>query len=293
VDNLLGDSQQFRRKEIIKYRENRENIIQSVEIDLTEIPDQSRQNIESKITYLKHINTEHKKIFKFEGANKLVYKTEILLPKVNKNRLNVLMVFGNPAVHSIVEGMFFSYERTRTEGKWREHRFWTALRDCEVLKFKRNTENPTPQNIKKINDYKRDCLLSGRYQSDFNIFLLPYFSFPTPASGEYNGVNGIPKIVGKHIFARMKEFEFRRFERIILYNDIKNIICFQKSALREIKRTKCEQISNVLSNPVYKIDDALKHVTLYTAGPTRYLYTNKAKKILEAILSDIKKNRIG
>lgn len=62
MDNLLGESHQFGRKEIIQYRENRENIIQSVEIDLTEIPDQSRQNIESKITYLKHINTEHKVI---------------------------------------------------------------------------------------------------------------------------------------------------------------------------------------------------------------------------------------
>ena len=168
-----------------------------------------------------------------------------------------------------------------------------ALRDCEVLKFKRNIENPTPQNIKKINDYKRDCLLSGRYQSDFNIFLLPYFSFPTPASGKYNGVNGIVRIFEKHTFARMKEFEFRRFKRIILCNDIKNIICFQKSALKEIKRTKYEQVSNILNNPVYKIDDALKHVTLYTAEPTRYLHTSKAKKILKDILSDIKKNKIG
>ena len=51
----------FGRKEMVKYREDRENIIQSVEIDLTEIPDQSRQNIESKITYLNYISAEHKK----------------------------------------------------------------------------------------------------------------------------------------------------------------------------------------------------------------------------------------
>jgi len=203
------------------------------------------------------------------------------------------MVFGNPAIHSVAEKMFFSYERTRVEGKWREHRFWRALRDCEVLKFKRNTENPTPQNIKKINDYKRNCLLSGEYQSDFNIFLLPYFSFPTPASGKYNGVNGIVKIVGKHIFTRMKEFEFQRFEKIVLNNDIKNIICFQKSALEEIKRTKYKQVNNILNNPVYKINDALKHLTLYTMEPTRYLYTNKAKKTLQGILFDIRKNKIG
>ena len=278
---------------MVKYREDRKNIIQSVEIDLTEIPDQSRQNIESKITYLNYISAEHKKIFEFKGRDKLVYKTEILLPKVNKNRLNVLMVFGNPAIHSVIEKMFFSYERTRTEGKWREHRFWRALRDCEVLKFKRNIENPTPQNIKKINDYKGDCLLNGEYQSNFNIFLLPYFSFPTPASGKYSGVNGIKKILGKHIFTGMKEFEFQRFKRIALDNDIKNIICFQKSALKEIKWRGYKQVNNILNNPVYKMDDALKRLTLYSMEPTRYLYTNEAKKILEGILFDIRKNKMG
>ena len=55
---------------MVKYRENRKNIIQSVEIYLTEIPDQSRQNIESKITYLNYISAEYKKIFKFEGEKK-------------------------------------------------------------------------------------------------------------------------------------------------------------------------------------------------------------------------------
>jgi hypothetical protein len=263
---------------MIKYRENKGDIIQNVEIDLTEIPDQIRQDLESKITkYLKYIDTEHKNIFEYEEGNKLVYKTEVLLPKVNKSRLNVLMVFGNPAIHSVRERMFFSYERTQSEGKWREHRFWRALKDSKILKFSRNAENPTSQNIKKINDYKRDCLLNGRYESDFNTFFLPYFSFPTPASGEYSGVNGIIRAVGKDMFARMKEFEFRRFEGIVLCNDIKNVICFQKSVLKEIKQTKYEQ-----------------NGTLYTATPTRLIHTNKGKKTLEDILSNIRtKNKIG
>jgi len=173
---------------MIKYQENRNDIIQSVEIDLTEILTQSRQDLESKITkYLKH---EGKSIFQFEAGKKLVYETEVLIPKINKDRLNVLMVLGNPAVHSVAEGMFFSYERRRrkeNEETWIEHRFWRALRECEVLKFNRkfnrNIEKPTSENIGEINDYKRDCLLNGKYDSDFNIFLLPYFSFPTPASG--------------------------------------------------------------------------------------------------------------
>ena len=277
---------------MIKYQENRNDIIQRVEIDLTEIPAQSRQDLDSRIAeYLKHIDDEHKNIFKFEVGNKLVYKTEVLTPKVNKSRLNILMVVGNPAVHSVAEGMFFSYERRRTkEGKetWLEHRFWRALRECEVLKFNENVEKPTPENIEKINKYKRHCLLKGDYISKFNIFLLPYFSFPTPSS---YGVKGIKEIVGTDIFEKMKGCEFNRFKRIVLGNDIKYVICFQKTdAGKEIiGKGGGKQVSNILPDyPVYELGESLKHVVLYTAPPTRRLHINKDKKILEGILSDIR-----
>jgi len=279
---------------MIKYREeNRNDITQRVEIDLTEIPHESRKDLKNKVG--KYLKYKGKNIFNFKDRNKLVYETEVLIPKVNKNRLNVLMVLGNPAVHSVAERMFFSYEGA--EGKWREHRFWRALRECKVLKFNSDLGKPTLQNVEKINACKRDWLLNGKYDSDFNIFLLPYFSFPTPSSTrECNGVAGIRKIVGGKIFREMKELEFRRFKGIILGNDIKNVMCFQKTnVLKEIKqRTKCEQVKSILNAPVYKIDIALKHVTLYYAGSTRLLHTDEGKKMLKGIVADIKaKNKVG
>jgi len=278
---------------MIKYRENRNDITQRVEIDLTGICEQSRQDLESKVT--KYLKYKGKNIFNLEAGNKLIYKTEVLIPKVNKNRTSILMALGNPAVHSVAERMFFSYEGA--EGKRREHRFWRALRDCGVLKFRKDVKESTTEN----NDYKRFCLLNGEYESKFNIFLLPYFSFPTPASRprQYSGVSGITEIVGKEIFKEMKEFEYQRFKGIVLCNDIKNVICFQKTnVLKEIKqRTKCEQVKSILNDPhypVYKLDDTLKYVTLYYAGSTRLLHTNKGKDILKGIVSDIRtKNRIG
>ena len=217
----------------------------------------------------------------------------MLIPKTNKDRPNLLIVLGNPAIHSVVEGMFFSYEGV--EGRRREHRFWRALRECAVLNFKEDMEKPIPEN----NEHKRSLLLNGEYEGDFNIFFLPYFSFPTPSSGACSGVTGIRKIVGKQIFEEMKEFEFQRFRDIILYNNIENVLCFQKTdVLREIKkRTNCEQVNSILNNPdypVYEIDIASKRVTLYYAGPTRLLLSNKSKEILKNIVADIKvKNQIG
>ncbi len=147
---------------MIKYRENRDNITQSIEI---EVPGHCRQEIESKIN---DIDPKHK-IFNFEAGNKIVYKTEVLIPKVTRrDRLNLLMVLGNPAIHSVAEKMFFSYEKTRN-GK-REHRFWKALRYLEILKFDISVEKPTPEN----NRYKRDCLLNGNYCSEFKLpYLIP------------------------------------------------------------------------------------------------------------------------
>jgi len=277
---------------MIKYRENRNDIIQRVEIDLTRITVEDRQDIKRR---LDEVLNEYDNILEYDGrSNKLIYKTEVLIPKtINSGKLNLLMVLGNPAVHSVAERMFFSYEKTRAEGRWKEHRFWRALRDCGVLRFCEDIEEPTPKNIEKINSYKRDCLLNGKYESDFNIFLLPYFSFPTPSD---SGVDGIRKIVGKEIFKEMKKFEFQRFENIVSGNGIKNVICFQKTnAGKEIiQKAEGKQRGNILNYPVYKIDIASKQVTLYSSAPTRRLHTDKGKKILKCIVADIrKKNRIG
>jgi len=281
---------------MITYRENRNDIIQTVEIDLIGI---TIKDIKRK---LDEVLNEYNCILEYnDKSNRLVYKTEVLIPKTtNSSKLNIMMVLGNPAIHSVAERMFFSYEETRVERKWREHRFWRALRECEVLKFNRNIESPTCENIDNINRYKRDCILNRDYISDFNIFMLPYFSFPTPASGPYNGVNGIRKIVGKEIFnGEMKKFEFQRFENIVLGNDIKNVICFQRTAKEEIiERAQGKPIGNILNNPdnpVYELGNTLKHVTLYTAKPTRLIHTNQGKEILKGIVADIKaknKNRL-
>jgi len=117
---------------MITYQENRNDITQSVEIDLKEI---TKQDIVSMIN---EIDPEYD-IFKLKTGNKLVYKTEVLIPKtINNNKINLLLVFGNPAIHSVAERMFFSYERTQNKNKFKEHRFWKASRCCDILKFNRD-----------------------------------------------------------------------------------------------------------------------------------------------------------
>ena len=46
-------------------------------------------------------------------GNKLIYRSEQLIPTKRDNRLPLLMVFGNPATHSVEAGMFFSFNMER------------------------------------------------------------------------------------------------------------------------------------------------------------------------------------
>ena len=255
---------------MIKYHRNVDNIIQFVDIDLTRLTDEDRKQLDAGITtYLNHIPVEYRNIYNYNKGNRLVYETEVLLPKANRKRKNLLIVLGNPAVHSVAEKMFFSYQKTRTIGKWREHRFWKALAECGVLQFCEIPESPTVDNIKKINDYKATSLLNGVYKSDFNISLLPFFSFPTPASGEYSGVNGIARILGRRLFKELKKFEAERFERIVMSNNITHVICFHKPSWEEIMKLNYER------------------VRMCYVGSTRLILSGNGKQQLLDALSDV------
>ena len=73
----------------------------------------------------------NKKIFNREG-DYLICQSEQLIPTKLDNRPPLLLVLGNPASHSVKEGMFFSFE-----GDKKEHRFWKdILAKAGVLKLR-------------------------------------------------------------------------------------------------------------------------------------------------------------
>jgi len=276
-------------------------IIYTEEINLGVLSEEARNSLNLRLA-------EYKKLFGLNlrveiNENSLVYDTEILIPaKKQQDRTNLLLVLGNPAIHSVSEGMFFSYERTRAPGRWREHRAWKAFQDCGIVKFKESDEvdihKPDVENIKAINAYKQYCLLNTEYESAFNIFMLPYFSFPTPASGKYNGVLGIKKLFGPELFRKTEELEFQRFKNIVLTHNLKYVICFQKDSFNEImerietkgSRDHLTEYSNL---QLYKIcigyidDKDLHDIFLYQAPPTRRLLGKKGKEALCGIVSNI------
>jgi len=128
--------------------------------------------------------------------------------------------------------------------------------------------------------------------------MLPYFSFPTPASGKYNGVLGIKKLFGTELFRKTEELEFQRFKNIVLTHNLKYVICFQKDSFNEIRErieTKCSQghLTECSNLQLYKkcigfIDgNGSREILLYQAPPTRRLLGKKGKEALCGIVSNI------
>jgi len=77
-----------------------------------------RERFNKKWKDFKESDPCNKEIFERKG-DRLKYQSEQLIPSKPDDRPSLLLVLGNPASHSVKEGMFFSFE-----GNKKEHRFW-------------------------------------------------------------------------------------------------------------------------------------------------------------------------
>lgn len=93
------------------------------EIDLKKLLPVPKQRERFNIKWNNFLESDphNKEIFALEG-DRLKYQSEQLIPSKPDDRPSLLLVLGNPASHSVKEGMFFSFE-----GNKKEHRFWKHI----------------------------------------------------------------------------------------------------------------------------------------------------------------------
>lgn len=199
-----------------------------------------------------------------ELKSSLTYQSEQLIPTKRDSRPPVLFVFGNPAIHSIKNGMFFS-----SEGKnGREHRFWKSIlpkAGVEGLNFNGEEDERNKQRLR--------ALLDLNYKASIRIGLCVFISFPSAASGEYSGIQGVKKLFGSKAIAELLKHEKERVLSVIkkfVTND-GAVFTFQSDAWNGLKRAQ---------NSVYKIKrakskqlagevDGLPGIRLFGLPPTR------------------------
>ncbi len=135
----------------------------------------------------------------------LRYESETLLPAKmdGSKQRRVLLVLGNPAIHSVKNGMFFY---SKVGGS--KHQFWGKLAKAGVVKALPKTTREEEANS------RRDMILNGTNSEKYLVGLTTFYSFPTPGSKfSFAGVAGVERLF-KPIIQQVCKMET---ERILSY----------------------------------------------------------------------------
>jgi hypothetical protein len=223
----------------------------------------------------------HSSLFE-QAGHLLTYRSEQIVPERSDSRPPLLLVFGNPASHSVEAGMFFA-----SEGNGREHRLWQGLSNAGILSFHRGEKSASDQDLDG-NELRQDSLFSLDYDSPCRLGLAVYFSFPTPASHpKWAGVTGLRRLFGKQALDRIIEYERKRLNQVIhdFIGEAGAIIVFQKDAYIGLAST---------DSPTYTLPDAqaglligsyrlAPHVRLYGCPPTRLIHSQQTQTVLRML----------
>jgi len=213
----------------------------SVEIDLNDLFDADQLNSFSR--HYKAIAAQDKD-FKALSSLKdgsLRYESETLLPLIGEGfKPKILIVYGNPATHSVKHGMFYF---SKGGGKFYRHGMWGKLAKAGlVAPVKSRIKNNYQARLKEAN-VRKSMILSGTSSSYFLVGLTTFYSLPTPAplDSGYSGVAGIEKLF-KPVLDKIARMEVKRIQSYPFTNGA-TIVFTQKSSYKmycEITGTRPE-----------------------------------------------------
>lgn len=139
-------------------------------------------------------------VYELKG-NKLTYQSEQLIPTKRDRRPSLLLVFGNPASHSVQSGMFFAFKGGKENPFWKALLCWAGVLDFG-LEPRIEDEEANRRRLKRM--------MEVDYRSPFRIGLCVYISMPSSAGGPWSGVAGIRKLFGAQPLKRLEAFETER-----------------------------------------------------------------------------------
>jgi len=250
-------------------------------IDLKKLlPDKNeRKRFEKKWEAFLESDFCNRNIFKREG-DYLIYQSEQLIPTKLDNRTPLLLVLGNPASHSVKEGMFFSFE-----GDKKEHRFWKhILKPAGILNLSYDENLP----VKELNEHRKNQLLNLEYDSPFCIGLCVFITMPSAPGGKWGGIAGIQKLIGAEAMRRLEAEESLRViecaKKFLAPNGI--AVAFQKNVWNTLRSSKDPEYKLTLAKNG-KLKGTLKdmpNIPLLGVPPTRL--SGLCSKILRQLIEE-------
>jgi len=139
-------------------------------------------------------------IFSLQGSV-LKYESETLLPEnMDGSKQKVLLVLGNPATHSVKNGMFF-YSKANGD----RHPFWGKMDKAGLVNAVPKTTRDEEANL------RREMILNGTSSDEYLVGLTTFYSFPTPGPDKmpFPGVAGVEKLF-KQILEPVSKMETKR-----------------------------------------------------------------------------------
>ena len=213
-----------------------------------------------------------------EGSDQLCFLTESLVPSALDERPPVLLVVGNPAPHSVLNGLSFSYE-----GNQRDHRFWVALRHTGFLQFGSQSYQIEPWLEK--NEARKEALFSLRYESPFRLGIGVYFSMPSPASAPgWAGVAGLRRLFRARALGLIANAEQERLSQIIqgFNQGAGAVIGFQRDAYEGLRQARdtLYSLETILIGLLEARCKLGSQIPLLGSPPTRLMQSPSARAAL-------------
>jgi hypothetical protein len=217
-------------------------------------------------------------VYELKG-DKLTYQSEQLIATKRDRRPSLVLVFGNPASHSVQSGMFFAFKG----GK--ENPFWKSLL-CRagVLDFGPETQVENQE----ANRRRLTRMMELDYRSPFRIGLCVYISMPSSAGGRWSGVAGIRKLFGAQPLKRLEDLETERVlkvaKRFLTNGGI--AVTFQRNAWEGLRSENDPNysIGNAREGKLRGSLSGMPHMPLLGVPPTRLL--GPARDVLRQVLSE-------
>lgn len=225
-----------------------------------------REAFKTRYRVFRASDPDNRLVYRLKG-NRLIFKSEQLIPSKRINRPSLLLVFGNPATHSVTEGMFFSPKKDGDENRFWKHLLPRAgIVDLAFAEGLSTTER---------NEVRMKSMRALDYHSPFRIGLCVYISMPSRAGGPWSGVAGIRRLLGAPAMKHLERCERDRILKVAksFLSSRGIVVTFQRNAWEGLRSEK---------KPTYSIDLARKgkligtlrgmaNVPLYGVPPTRLL----------------------
>jgi len=236
-----------------------------------------RENFNRRYLSFLDSDVDNRCIYELKPGS-LFYTTEQLIPAKTDERPPLLLIFGNPATHSVKGGMFFS---SKNDGK--ENKFWKhLLQPAGIL----NLVLAEGLSSKERNRLRVERMLALTYDTPFRIGLCVYWSMPSSAGGTWSGVAGIRKLIGGRALRRLERYERERVievvKRFLVPGGV--AVTFQKDAWNGLRSVNDPEYSIGLAKAgrLRGTLGAFPHIPLLGVPPTRLL--GPTRKVLRQVL---------